>query len=139
MRTILCLLAVALAGCAPSTQVVLRAGVRGTVVDARTGKPVTRAVVVVENATPTPDLTPQLATIWSGDDGTFSLRAMTRLRLFHEYRAAQGTVVTPLMVSRAGYATRRLELHTPLYTTEPGAVVDAGRVELQSLVHTDGR
>ncbi len=131
MRTILCLLAVALTGCAPSTQVVLRAGVRGTVVDARTGRPVARAVVVVENATLAPDRASQLATTWSGDDGTFSLRAMTRLRSFREYRAAQETVATPLTVSRAGYATRRLELRTPLYTTEPGAVVDAGRVELR--------
>lgn len=134
MRTIFCLLAAAamLAGCAP-TQLVLRAGVRGTVVDARTGRPVPRAVVCVENATPTPDRAPQLATTWSGDDGTFALRAKTRLRLYREYRSPQGTVVTPLIVSRAGYATQRLELRTPLYTTEPGAVVNAGKVELRPL------
>ena len=138
MRTILCLLAVVLTGCA-RTQVVQRAGVRGTVVDARTGRPIPRAVVVVENATPTPDLAPQLATTWSGDDGTFSLRAKTRARVFREYRAAQEVVATPLTVSRAGYATRRLELRTPLYTTEPGAVVDAGKVELSPVARVGGR
>ena len=119
-----------LAGCAP-TQLVLRAGVCGTVVDARTGQPVSRAVVCVENATPTPDLAPQLATTWSGEDGKFALRAKTLLRTLRQYRAAQGTVVSPLIVSRAGYATRRLELRTPLFTTEPGAVVDTGKVELR--------
>ena len=133
MRTILCLLAVVSVGCA-RTQVVQRAGVRGTVVDARTGRPVSRAVVVVENATLTPDRAPQLATTWSGDDGAFSLRAKTRLRTCREYRAAQEVVASPLTVSGAGYATRRLELRTPLYTTEPNAVVNAGKVELQPVV-----
>ena len=132
MRTILCLLAAGLAGCAP-TQAVLRAGGRGTVVDARTGRPISRAVVVVENATPTPDVAPQHATTWSGDDGTFSLRELTRPRAFREYTAGQRTVESPLIIRRAGYATRRLELRTPLFTTEPGAVVNAGKVELQPL------
>ena len=130
MRKIFCLLAAAaLAGCAP-TQVVQRAGVCGVVVDAHTGQPIPRAVVVVENAAPTSDLTPQHATTWSGDGGAFGLRAKTRLRSYREYRAGQETVASPLTIRRAGYATRRLTLHTPLYTTEPGAVVNAGRVEL---------
>ncbi len=134
MRTILCLLAVAaLAGCAP-TQEVLRAGVCGAVVDARTGRPVSRAVVVVENAQATPHLAPQHATTWSGDDGAFGLRALTCLRAFRQCTARQQTVASPLTVSRAGYATRRLELRTPLFTTEPGAVVDARKIELQPLV-----
>lgn len=134
MRTVFCLLAAAaLTGCAP-TQFVLRAGVRGTVVDARTGQPIPRAVVCVENAMSTPDRGPQLATTWSGDDGTFQLRAKTLLRTFRQYRSARGTAVSPLIVSRAGYATRRLEVRTPLYSTEQGAVVDAGKVELHPLV-----
>lgn len=134
MRTILYPLAaaLALAGCAP-TQEVLRAGVRGTVVDARTGRPVPRAVVCVEDAAPAPDLAPPRATTWSGDDGAFQLRAKTRLRTFQQYRAKQGEVASPLVVSRAGYATRRLGLRTPLFTTEPGAAVDAGKVELRPL------
>ena len=133
VRTLLFLLtAAALAGCAP-TQEVLRAGVCGAVVDARTGRPIPRAVVVVENAQSTPDLTPQIATTWSADDGTFHLRALTRLREFRQDTAGQRTAASPLTISRAGYAAHRLELRTPLFTTESGAVVDAGKVELRPL------
>ncbi len=128
MRKWACLavVAVALTGCAP-TRLVTRIGARGTVIDARTWRPIARVVVHVEGPPTVPDTAFVGSTTWSNEDGGFLVPAETRLRpVSWHLRRAWPEARSLLTISRAGYAPYRLELRTRAISTEEKAVLDVG-------------
>ena len=121
----------ALSGCVP-TRLVTRIGARGTVIDARTRRPLARIVVHVEGPPTVPDTPFAGSTTWSNERGAFFVPAETRLRpVSWHFRRTWPDARSVLTISRAGYAPRRLELRTRLINTEEGAVINVGTVALR--------